>query len=44
MDNATFHADLCLGVGEHERLDTTAKFRRNALIPGMLLESFDCRS
>ena len=44
VDNATFHAGFCLGVGEHERLIATSKFRRNAIIPCMLLESFDCRS
>ena len=41
---ATLHAGFCLGVGEHERLITTAEFRRNAIIPCMLLEYFDCRS
>ena len=44
VDNATFHAGFCLGVGEHEGLITTAKFRRNTIIPCMLLQSFDCRS
>ena len=44
VDNATLHAGFCLRVGEHERLVTTAEFRRNAIIPRMLLESFDCRS
>ena len=44
VDNATLHAGFCLPVGEHERFVTTAEFRRNAVIPCMLLESFDCRS
>ena len=39
-----FHAGFCLGVGEHEGLIATAKFRRNTIIPCMLLQSFDCRS
>ena len=43
VDNATLHAGFCLRVGEHERLAATAEFRRNATIPRMLLESFDCR-
>ena len=44
LDNATLHANFCLRVGEHERLTTTAEFRRHAMIPFMFLESFDCRS
>ena len=44
VDDATFHAGFCLGVGEHEGLITTAKFRRSTIIPCMLLQSFDCRS
>ena len=44
MDNATLHAGFCLGVGEHERFVTTAKFRRNTVIPCILLKYFDCRS
>ena len=41
---ATFLAGSVSGVGKHERLITSAEFRRNAIIPCMLLESFDCRS
>ena len=41
---ATFLAGFVLGVGKHERLVTRAEFRRNAIIPCMLLEYFDCRS
>ena len=44
VDNATLHACFCLRVGEHERLIATTEFRRNAIIPCMLLEAFDCRS
>ena len=44
VDNATLHAGLCLRVGERERLITTAEFRRNVIIPCVLLECFDCRS
>ena len=44
VDNATLHASFCLRVGEHERLVTTAKCRRNTIIPCMLLKSLDCRS
>ena len=39
-----FLAGFCLAVGEHERFVTTTEFRRNAIIPRMLLESFDCHS
>ena len=44
VNNATLLAGFCLRVGEHERLITIAEFRRNAIIPCMLLESFDCGS
>ena len=44
VNNATFYAAFFLGVGERERLRTTAKFFRNAIIPWMLLKSFPCRS
>ena len=44
VNNATLHAGFCLRVGEHERLVATAEFRPNAIMPCMLLESFDCRS
>ena len=43
VGNATFFAGFCLKVGKHERI-VTAEFRRNAIIPWMFLESFDCRS
>ena len=33
VNNATFYAAFFLGVGERERLRTTAKFFRNAIIP-----------
>ena len=44
VNDATFLAGFCLRVGKHERFVTTAEFRRDAIIPCMLLESFDCRS
>ena len=38
------HAGCCLRVGDHEILIATAEFRRNTIIPCMLLEFFECRS
>ena len=37
VDNATFLAGFCLGIGKHERFVTTAEFRRSVIIPCMLL-------
>ena len=41
---AKFLAGFCLGISKHERFVTTAEFRRPAVIPCMLPESFHCRS
>ena len=43
VDNATFLASFCLGVGKHDSFVTTAEVCRNAKIPCIILESVDCR-